>query len=792
MTGNVLRNPLVLPEDLLIIPVADLPDEVRGKLGDGGEEFAITRPRAREPSKLIDAAAARLIEHFREPRTIVQAVIAYSRQHGADPTLTLEDSLPLLRQLVGSGLLLPEGTEQVQRIQVTYATGATVGPFRMVHCIQVLDDSEIYQARDRDGAFVALKIARSGHVAGMQGRIDREAAALTHLAGIASPRLVEQGAVEERPFLAMEWVSGMDAITVAADLREHGDRRDLLGLFLEIARAYASLHQRGVLHGDIHPGNLLVGRDGIVTLIDFGLAHVPGLPLDPGLRGGVGFFMEPEYARAVLERRPLPPPTPEGEQFAVAALLYMLATGQHYMEFTLQQDEMFQQIRDATPLPFADRGIQPWPALERVLCRALSVAPAARYGDMSKLADALAAVTPSQRTASIKSAEGSGALLSGMLDHIGFDGPLYRDGLPQGPLCSVNFGAAGIAYALYRLACRRDDPRLLALADAWIMKAQKDVEHEAAFRNPAMDMTEATVGCVSPYHARPGLHLVQAMIGEANGERAVRDAAAAAFLAAIDLSCLQRDLTLGRCGTVLGCAMLLEILPDPKDPLCDQLRRCGEQRLSDLWAETAGFDPLDDCRQWPNLGMAHGWAGLLYLTLRWHALTATPLPPVFRDRLAQLIDMAQPTGRGVTWPWRQNATDDSHATMPGWCNGSAGMVHLACLAHRLLGNDSSLDVAEAAAWHAWEAGEGPVDLCCGYAGRAYALVELYRSTGGSDWLDRARVLMHRAVQLAPQLRTADHPRHSLYKGELGLAVLIADLDQPMAAAMPMFASEGWR
>jgi hypothetical protein len=42
------------------------------------------------------------------------------------------------------------------------------------------------------------------------------------------------------------------------------------------------------------------------------------------------------------------------------------------------------------------------------------------------------------------------------------------------------------------------------------------------------------------------------------------------------------------------------------------------------------------------------------------------------------------------------------------------------------------------------------------------------------------------------MRGAEHPRHSLYKGDLGLALLIADLDQPGAAAMPMFAPEGWR
>ena len=790
MTGNVLRNPLVLPEDLLIIPVSDLPDEVRGKLGDGGEEFAITRPLAREPSKLIDAAAARLIEQFRQPTTIVQAVISYSRQHEADPERTLEDSLPLLRQLIGSGLLLPEGAREARRIEAAYATGAKAGAFRIVRCVQVLEDSELYQARDSDGAFVALKIAREGRAAAMQRRLDGEASVLRHLGGAASPRLRDRGAVEGRPFLAMEWISGADAVSVAADLREQDDRDGLLELLVAVADAYAAIHGRGVLHGDVHPGNLLVGRDGAVTLIDFGLARIEGVSADVQPRGGVGFFMEPEYAREVLDGRPPTPLAPRGEQFAVGALLYLLATGHTYMDFTLQQEEMFRQIRDAAPLPFSDRGVRPWPEIEAVLSRALDVAPAARYPDMLRFAEALAKAAPPARAPALRTGGGAEAMLSGMIAHVALDSALYRDGPSQGPLCSVNFGSSGIAYGLYRLACRRDDPNLLAAADAWIAKAEHEAEGESAFYNPALDMTEATIGRVSPYHARPGVPLVQAVIAAARGESGTRDAAALAYLAGIETPCLERDLALGRTGTVLGCALLLETLPGATDPPWLAARDCGEQRLNDLWAEISQFDSAEEGRQWPNLGVAHGWAGLLYITFRWHLLTGSEIPAAAHSRLVQLMETARPTGRGATWPWRQNPNDDYSASMPGWCNGSAGMVHLLCLAHRVLGEDAILESAEAGAWHAWEGGEGPVDLCCGYAGRAYALLELHGRTQDPVWLARARELADRAVRVAPQFRTAEHPRHSLYKGELGLALLLADLEQPETAAMPMFGPEG--
>src|SRR5262249_2561265 len=153
-----------------------------------------------------DAAAANLLEHFREAKTIVRAVIAYSRQTHADPERTLEDSLPLLRQLVGSGLLLPEGAQQARPIEVSFADGAAFGPFQIIRCIQVLEDSEIYQARDGKGGFAALKIARRKNDAAMQHRLDREAVALERLAGAACPPLLDSGSIDGQRYLAMRWV----------------------------------------------------------------------------------------------------------------------------------------------------------------------------------------------------------------------------------------------------------------------------------------------------------------------------------------------------------------------------------------------------------------------------------------------------------------------------------------------------------------------------------------------------------------------------------------------------------
>ena len=97
-------------------------------------------------------------------------------------------------------------------------------------------------------------------------------------------------------------------------------------------------------------------------------------------------------------------------------------------------------------------------------------------------------------------------------------------------------------------------------------------------------------------------------------------------------------------------------------------------------------------------------------------------------------------------------------------------------------------LARLAAWNVWEQPRRVDNLCCGLAGRSYALINLFKFTGEQPWLDRARVLAEAAATADP---APDIPAYSLYKGKVGLAVLAADLEQLEGAAMPFFAEEGW-
>jgi serine/threonine-protein kinase len=120
--------------------------------------------------------------------------------------------------------------------------------------------------------------------------------------------------------------------------------------------------------------------------------------------------------------------------------------------------------------------------------------------------------------------------------------------------------------------------------------------------------------------------------------------------------------------------------------------------------------------------------------------------------------------------------------MSGWCNGSAGHVVLWTTAARTFGDERHLDLAIGAAWDVWDAPDTSCTLCCGLAGRAYALLALYRLTRDRTWLGRARSLGYRAVH---GVFESGYP-HSLYKGQLVLPVLAADLADPDRSCQPFF------
>jgi eukaryotic-like serine/threonine-protein kinase len=796
-----ITAPFVLRSDVLLVPVAELDDQLRASIEGEPDDVALTRPRSRTPSTVVEAAAARLIELFRKPRTLVEALVLYGRQEGREPDEILEDAYALLVRLVQVGFVVPaqDGAEVADADDgPVLEAGAVVDDVAIIRPLYVLEDTDLYLARGSDGRHFALKLQRPGSQVG--GLFAREAAVLRALDGDVAPRLERQGEHDGRSYLLMEWCAGVDADIAAMEQQGEADGRSgLLRVLSAIADAYAALHHRGVLHGDVHPRNVLIDGAGNARLIDYGFAVLHGA-VDPApgfARGGIPFFYEPEFARAALDGAPPPPATAAGEQFAVAAMFYQLVAGAYYVDFSMGRQAMLREVIGQPPVPFERRGIPPWPALEAVLFRALAKDPADRYPSMDAFADAVRtatvsaageapasdAVPASPRAAPAVSPIAAAA--DSILGEIGFDGEALQDAPSRGPTASLNYGAAGVALALARIAAAREDATLLALADAWCARAERLADDADGFANPDVELTPATVGSAAPLHARAGVAAVRALLGRAFADDTMQADAVTRFIAASADGHHGHDLALGRSATVLGAALLLDALPPgiPAEPLLS----LGRHHLAEVWRWVDSLDDVGATPELTNLGVAHGWAGLLYAGLQWHRASGDPLLATLPDRLEQLARLAEPEARGLVWPWSLG-NDGPHTSMPGWCNGTAGHVALWALAHQLLDDERFRDLAVAAGWAVWDAPDLAGTLCCGLVGRAYALLRVHRLTSDAAWIRRAERLAERAASYG---QFEDDFPLSLYKGRLAMAVLAADLDRAEYAAHPFFEEERW-
>jgi serine/threonine-protein kinase len=759
----------------------------------------VSRPAARTGSKLVSADAARLLQQFRTPRKITDAILALGLATGRDPERLLDAAFPAIRRLAAARLLVRPGSEEALPIRLSLDPGSMADDWEVLSCVQVLDDTEVYRARRR-GLVAALKIARPRARRSARRALRREAGILARLNGGVNPRLLARGESGGRPYLAIEWFDGALPTAVATGLRQRetaAARAGLLALCRAILDAYAHLHAQQVIHSDVHARNLLVGPDQSIRILDYGAARLAGdEALGRADRVGVGGFFEPEYAGARLAGQTPPPSSFAGEQYALAALLYHLVTGQHYLDLSPERGTAYRQIAEEPPLPFSSRATRPWPELESVLGRALSKDPRARFASVSEFARSLPGAGPDvgrDRMRAVVSPVAGDRRLRRLLREVrqrAADSRLLTRGLTVPPTCSVHSGAAGLAHALYRIAAIQGGPAVLATADAWSIRAVRDRSQGGAFYSPDAGLTPENVGPVGLYHSPTGVHCVQALISHALGDVASLAESLQGFCTAARVPGGGRDLFLGRAGVLLGATLLLEAVRTAGPTInAAPLRRLADELQARLWTEVRALAPIPDRRDRGYLGIAHGWAGWLYAILRWGAVTRAPLPSDLAVRLDELARCAQPHRRGLRWPVRWTGTPNGRPRfVSGWCNGSAGFVHLWLLAHRAFRDERYLGLTERAAWHVWEDDDRHPVLCCGAAGRSYALLAFYKHTGERRWLRRARVLAERA---AGAVTAPAFPWSSLYRGEVGVAVLAADLASPEASAMPVFEGEGW-
>ena len=229
--------------------------------------------------------------------------------------------------------------------------------------------SLLYRVRDGHGRPWLLKtltpaLAEDPHT---QQALLLEEWFLRRVAGRSFPE-VHGLAQRQHLYFVMREYAGQ---TLAARLEQQGPLplADWLALARSLLRALGQLHRRNILHRDIKPENLLVGADGELRLLDFGLAYCPGLSEDEAhsLPGTPSYIAPEAFAGQ--------PPDERQDLFAAGVTLYRLLTG-HY---PYGEVEAFQQPPNRAPTP-ASRYRPDLPAwLDEILQKALANNPAQRF-----------------------------------------------------------------------------------------------------------------------------------------------------------------------------------------------------------------------------------------------------------------------------------------------------------------------------------------------------------------------------------------------------------------------------
>ena len=632
----------------------------------------------------------------------------------------------------------------------------------MVRSIHHGAHSQLYQARDGHGRTVAVKVV----AAAQRGLLERERDLLQRAPSAAVSQVVGHGYLDDHAFLALDWRRGVDVRTVAAELRRTGDPAPLVRLAADVVRAFGSLHRHGTVHGQVHPRHVLVDADRSICLVDLTQAALP-----------VGHLSDPTAMGRWLRGEPPETASACDEQYSVAALVFLLLTGAAPFGAIRGRRELAETVRDeCAPVPAGAAGS----AVNDVVRRALSLDPDDRFASLDAFADALS--TGASVTDPVLPAASYDNPLAKETEHFiaeAAPGPTGPSPITTAPTCSVNYGAAGVAYALLRIGKAQSRLPLLEAAERWLAVAERDQASPTAWYAPGLEAE--VLGRVSPFHTGSGVAVVNARLAETRGDTSGHRRWLTAYLERVAAPTDNPDLTLGRASVVVGACHALAGA-DPTWPESVRLIARVGDLLDDLWHDV-GHSRLE------YLGVAHGWAGVLYASLLWSRAAAWQPPPELGARLADLAARAEPVGRGVCWPVFAAPEEHDEEYWSGWCNGQAGHVMLWTLAYDALGDERWRRLAIDAAWCVADAPVGVSSLCCGAAGEIYALLSVYRCTRDESWLRRALARAHEAAAHATPADDAPTPL-SLYKGRVGLAVLGADLDRPAVSAMPLFEVEG--
>ena len=287
--------------------------------------------------------------------------------------------------------------------------GLQIDRYRITERLGMGGMAVIYKAYDtRLERDVAIKLIRTQAIPAQQHdqllkRFEREAKAQAQFNHPNIVPVYEYGISDGSPYLVMEYIPGG---TLKDRIHGPMDFHQAVQWILPIADALQYAHDRGIVHRDVKPGNILINQDKQPILTDFGIAKIlentEGTLTGTGMGVGTPEYMAPEQWWGET--------TEASDQYALGVVLYELLTGQKPFTAETPVAIALKQMKD--PLTRPSQLVPGIPEeVEKVIFKAMARNPQDRYEDMGSFDQALAG-TISPEAISLRSADRGGGRLN--------------------------------------------------------------------------------------------------------------------------------------------------------------------------------------------------------------------------------------------------------------------------------------------------------------------------------------------------------------------------------------------
>jgi serine/threonine protein kinase/ketosteroid isomerase-like protein len=258
-----------------------------------------------------------------------------------------------------------------------------IGTFEVIRQIGSGGMGAVYLGRDPElDRQVAIKVIREEvHEQEVLDRFFREARAAAALRHANIITVFASGQQDHKPYIAMEYIEGESFADIIKQ-RRNLPLAEKISYLEQLCAGLAFAHKAGIVHRDVKPANIMIDREGVVRILDFGIARIEGSAMtqDGTMMGSLNYMSPEQMLGKPVDQR--------SDIFSVGSVAYELLCYQQAFKGNLNDGLLHRLPHEDPPLLKEIYPALPL-AIEQVVMRALEKDPGRRYQNLTDMRTAL-------------------------------------------------------------------------------------------------------------------------------------------------------------------------------------------------------------------------------------------------------------------------------------------------------------------------------------------------------------------------------------------------------------------